>query len=127
MQPQSRSSAVSPNRRHWSTPVTDFHRQASSGLTVEVNTKTFEIMNLYTSNLENKRVDLFEGPGEGFAEENVLLASNMTNQQLMDQGNQMMDETDQAFLMARLGLEIMICHKELWKLVIVGVLIRMYL
>ncbi|KAG8382454.1 hypothetical protein BUALT_Bualt05G0078900 [Buddleja alternifolia] len=29
----------------------------------------------YASNLENKRVDLFEGPGEGFAEENVRLAS----------------------------------------------------
>lgn len=49
----------------------------------------------YASSLENKRVDLFEGPGEGMAEENVLLASNMTNQQLMDQGNKMMDETDQ--------------------------------
>lgn len=50
----------------------------------------------YSSNLENKRVDLFEGPGEGFAEDNVLLASNMTNQQLVDHGNHMMDETDQA-------------------------------
>lgn len=50
----------------------------------------------YASNLENKRVDLFEGPGEGFAEDNVLLASNMTNQQLVDRGNHMMDETDQA-------------------------------
>lgn len=49
----------------------------------------------YASNIENKRVDLFEGPGEGFAEENGLLASNMSNQQLMDQGNTMMDETDQ--------------------------------
>lgn len=47
------------------------------------------------NSLENKRVDLFEGPGEGMEEENVLLASNMTNQQLMDQGNKMMDETDQ--------------------------------
>ncbi|KAL7111313.1 hypothetical protein ACP275_05G080200 [Erythranthe tilingii] len=50
----------------------------------------------YASNLENKRVDLFEGPGEGFVEENVLLASDMNNQQLMDHGNQMMDETDEA-------------------------------
>lgn len=50
----------------------------------------------YASNIENKRVDLFEGPGEGFAEENGLLASNMSNQQLMDQGNRMMDETDAA-------------------------------
>ncbi|WVZ78497.1 hypothetical protein U9M48_026200 [Paspalum notatum var. saurae] len=47
---------------------------------------------------ESKRVDLFDGPSveDGFGEENVLLASNMTNQQLMDQGNQLMDETDQA-------------------------------
>ncbi|XP_071920242.1 novel plant SNARE 11-like [Coffea arabica] len=49
----------------------------------------------YASNLENKRVELFEGPGEGFAEDNVLLASSMSNQQLMDHGNKMMDETDQ--------------------------------
>ncbi|XP_062234099.1 novel plant SNARE 11-like [Phragmites australis] len=47
---------------------------------------------------ENKQVDLFDGPSvdDGFGEENVLLASNMTNQQLMDRGNQLMDETDQA-------------------------------
>ncbi|KAI3727858.1 hypothetical protein L6452_16478 [Arctium lappa] len=50
----------------------------------------------YANNIENKRVELFEGPGEGFAEDNGLLASSMTNQQLMDQGNQMMDETDHA-------------------------------
>jgi SNARE protein len=29
-------------------------------------------------------------------EENVLLASNMSNQELMDKGNSMMDDTDQA-------------------------------
>ncbi|GFZ00861.1 putative plant snare 11 [Actinidia rufa] len=50
----------------------------------------------YASNLENKRVDLFEGPDEGYGEDNVLLASSMTNQQLMENGNRMMDETDQA-------------------------------
>ncbi|KAM7256719.1 hypothetical protein ACFE04_012460 [Oxalis oulophora] len=51
----------------------------------------------YASTLENnKRVELFEGPGDAYAEDNVLLASSMTNQQLMDQGNQMMDETDAA-------------------------------
>ncbi|KAL4323402.1 hypothetical protein GQ457_11G021590 [Hibiscus cannabinus] len=50
----------------------------------------------HQSNLENnKQVDLFDGPSEGFGEENVLLASSMTNQQLMDRGHQMMDETDQ--------------------------------
>lgn len=50
----------------------------------------------YASNLENKRADLFEGPDDGPAEDNGLLASSMTNQQLMGHGNQMMDETDQA-------------------------------
>ncbi|KAK4769108.1 hypothetical protein SAY86_027258 [Trapa natans] len=48
------------------------------------------------TNLENKRIDLFDGPHEGFNEDNGLLASSMTNQQLMDHGNHMMDETDQA-------------------------------
>ncbi|CAN6580577.1 unnamed protein product [Malus baccata var. baccata] len=50
----------------------------------------------YASNLENKKIDLFDGPAEDFGEQNVLLASAMTNQQLMDNGNQMMNETDQA-------------------------------
>ncbi|KAI3918590.1 hypothetical protein MKX01_041910 [Papaver californicum] len=52
----------------------------------------------YASTLDNKRVDLFDGPGggEGYGEENVLLASNMSNQQLIDSGNRMMDDTDQA-------------------------------
>ncbi|XP_031476836.1 novel plant SNARE 11-like [Nymphaea colorata] len=51
----------------------------------------------YSSSLENKRIDLFDGPGsEGPPEDNVILASSLTNQQLIDKGNQMMDETDQA-------------------------------
>ncbi|KAL2902869.1 putative plant SNARE 11 [Bienertia sinuspersici] len=50
----------------------------------------------YAANLDNKRVDLFEAPNEGVGEENVLLASTMTNEQLVDRGNRMMDETDQA-------------------------------
>ncbi|VAI90305.1 unnamed protein product [Triticum turgidum subsp. durum] len=47
---------------------------------------------------ENKRVDLFDAPSgeDAFGEENVLLASNMTNQQLMQHGDNLMDETDQA-------------------------------
>ncbi|KAL4587364.1 hypothetical protein LXL04_000233 [Taraxacum kok-saghyz] len=49
----------------------------------------------YASNIENKRVDLFGGPGEGFEEDNGLLASSMTNQQVMDNCHHMMDETDQ--------------------------------
>ncbi|KAM2046934.1 hypothetical protein ACFX1T_005662 [Malus domestica] len=48
------------------------------------------------SNLDNKKIDLFDGPAEDLGEQNVLLASAMTNQQLIDNGNQMMDETDQA-------------------------------
>ncbi|KAL6985860.1 putative plant SNARE 11 [Sarracenia purpurea var. burkii] len=50
----------------------------------------------YASNLDNKRADLFEGPGEEYGEDNVLLASSMTNQQLVENGNRMMDDTDQA-------------------------------
>ncbi|CAN1333881.1 Novel plant SNARE 11 [Linum perenne] len=68
--------------------------------------------------VDHKRVDLFDGPGEGFHDDNVMLASlmmfltfslinrvkkcfnlyvsAMTNEQLMDQGHHMMDETDQA-------------------------------
>lgn len=49
----------------------------------------------YATNLENKRIDLFDAPADDVGEENVLLASSMTNQQLMDNGNRMMDETDQ--------------------------------
>ncbi|KAJ3691228.1 putative plant SNARE 11 [Rhynchospora pubera] len=47
---------------------------------------------------ENKRVDLFEGAGavDNGYEENVMLASSMTNQQLVDHGNHLLDETDQA-------------------------------
>ncbi|XP_019709535.1 novel plant SNARE 11 isoform X2 [Elaeis guineensis] len=52
----------------------------------------------HANSLENKRVDLFDGPGggDGVGDEKVMLASTMTNQQLMDTGHQMMDETDQA-------------------------------
>ncbi|XP_016199046.1 novel plant SNARE 11-like isoform X1 [Arachis ipaensis] len=50
----------------------------------------------YATNIENKRIELFEGPSDGQVEENVLLASSMTNEQLINKGHQMMDETDQA-------------------------------
>eukprot|EP00252_Welwitschia_mirabilis_P026486 TRINITY_DN8706_c0_g3_i2.p1 TRINITY_DN8706_c0_g3~~TRINITY_DN8706_c0_g3_i2.p1 ORF type:complete len:269 (-),score=67.02 TRINITY_DN8706_c0_g3_i2:346-1152(-) len=53
----------------------------------------------YASSLGNKRVELFEGGtagGDTHAEENVQAASSMTTQQLVDSGNKMMDETDQA-------------------------------
>lgn len=52
----------------------------------------------YASSLGNKRVELFEGGttgGEAFAEENVRVASSMTNQELVEGGTKMMDETDQ--------------------------------
>ncbi|KAF5184070.1 putative plant snare [Thalictrum thalictroides] len=50
------------------------------------------------SSLENKRADLFDGSGdrEGLGEENVQLASSMNNQELINKGNRMMDETDEA-------------------------------
>ncbi|KAH9326496.1 hypothetical protein KI387_006674 [Taxus chinensis] len=53
----------------------------------------------YANSVGNKRVDLFEGGtggGEAFAEENIRVASTMTNQELVGHGTQMMDETDQA-------------------------------
>ncbi|XP_061988243.1 novel plant SNARE 11 [Rosa rugosa] len=50
----------------------------------------------YATNLENKKVDLFDAPANEYGEQNVLLASGMTNQQLIDNGHQMMDEIDQA-------------------------------
>ncbi|KAK1374899.1 putative plant SNARE 11 [Heracleum sosnowskyi] len=49
----------------------------------------------YASSLENKRADLFERPDESPAENNGLLASSMSNQELVDHGHKMMDETDQ--------------------------------
>ncbi|XP_038973956.1 novel plant SNARE 11-like [Phoenix dactylifera] len=52
----------------------------------------------HANSLENRRVDLVDGPGggDGVSDENIMLASTMTNQQLMDTGHGMMDETDQA-------------------------------
>ncbi|KAK7252711.1 hypothetical protein RIF29_36867 [Crotalaria pallida] len=50
----------------------------------------------YATDIDNKRNELFDGPDQGYAEDNVLLASTMSNEQLVDKGNQMMDETDQA-------------------------------
>ncbi|XP_047307058.1 novel plant SNARE 11-like [Impatiens glandulifera] len=48
----------------------------------------------YASNIDNKRIDLFDEPGEGLTEDNVFLASSMTNQQLVGEGHRMMDQTD---------------------------------
>ncbi|KAK2450168.1 putative plant SNARE [Trifolium repens] len=53
----------------------------------------------YMSTLGNKKVELFDtgaGPSEPVAEENVQLASEMSNQELINAGMKTMDETDQA-------------------------------
>lgn len=52
----------------------------------------------YAGSLGNKRAELFDRyeVGNGPGEENVFLASSMNNQQLMDTGDRMMNETDQA-------------------------------
>ncbi|KAJ8766379.1 hypothetical protein K2173_022438 [Erythroxylum novogranatense] len=52
----------------------------------------------YMNTLGNKRVELFDmgaGASEPTAEENVQLASAMSNQELIDAGKKTMDETDQ--------------------------------
>ncbi|CAA2972973.1 novel plant SNARE 12-like [Olea europaea var. sylvestris] len=53
----------------------------------------------YTSTLGNKRVELFDmgaGASEPTADENVQMASEMSNQELINAGTKTMDETDQA-------------------------------
>lgn len=52
----------------------------------------------YMSSLGNKRVELFDmgSASEPTAEENVQMASAMSNQELISAGNKTMDETDQA-------------------------------
>ncbi|KAL3727886.1 hypothetical protein ACJRO7_032604 [Eucalyptus globulus] len=52
----------------------------------------------YMSTLGNKKLELFDmgaGVSEPTADENVQVASAMSNQQLMDAGTKQMDETDQ--------------------------------
>ncbi|XP_043709566.1 novel plant SNARE 13 [Telopea speciosissima] len=53
----------------------------------------------YMSSLGNKKVELFDlgaGASEPVAEDNVQMASSMTNQELINAGTKTMDETDQA-------------------------------
>ncbi|KAH8494991.1 hypothetical protein H0E87_018243 [Populus deltoides] len=53
----------------------------------------------YMNSLDNKRVELFDmgaGASEPMAEENVRMASAMSNQELVDAGMKTMNETDQA-------------------------------
>ncbi|KAJ3672411.1 hypothetical protein LUZ60_007132 [Juncus effusus] len=45
---------------------------------------------------ENKRIDLFDAGADNDYEENVVQASSMSNQQLINHGNSLLDETDQA-------------------------------
>ncbi|KAL1334348.1 hypothetical protein HN51_063282 [Arachis hypogaea] len=53
----------------------------------------------YMNTIGNKKIELFDmgaGAGEPTAEENVKLASEMSNQELIKEGMKQMDETDQA-------------------------------
>ncbi|XP_071723762.1 novel plant SNARE 12 [Rutidosis leptorrhynchoides] len=52
----------------------------------------------YLNTLGNKKLELFDtgGVSEPTAEENVQMASAMSNQELINAGNKTMDETDQA-------------------------------
>ncbi|XP_038875562.1 novel plant SNARE 13 isoform X1 [Benincasa hispida] len=52
----------------------------------------------YMNSLGNKRVELFDegGVSEPTADDNIQMASSMTNQELIDAGKKTMDETDQA-------------------------------
>ncbi|KAK1359122.1 hypothetical protein POM88_043596 [Heracleum sosnowskyi] len=59
----------------------------------------FRFSILYMCSLGNKKVELFDsgvGPSEPTAEDNVQMASTMSNQELITAGNKTMDETDQA-------------------------------
>ncbi|KAJ7524193.1 hypothetical protein O6H91_18G081500 [Diphasiastrum complanatum] len=52
----------------------------------------------YTSSLGNRKAELFEGgtgSGEPLVDDNVRMASTMSNQQLIDSGKTTLDETDQ--------------------------------
>ncbi|KAG8079586.1 hypothetical protein GUJ93_ZPchr0007g4260 [Zizania palustris] len=49
----------------------------------------------YQSSLGNKRIELFDTGNDQVAEDNVQMASEMSNQQLIDAGRKQMDQTDQ--------------------------------
>lgn len=61
----------------------------------------------YMNSLGNKRVELFDegGVSEPTADDNVQMASSMTNQELIDAGKKTMDETDQAIERTRKVVE----------------------
>lgn len=62
----------------------------------------------YMSSLGNKRVELFDtgaGVSEPTAEDNVQMASTMSNQELVNAGMNTMDETDQAIERSKKAVE----------------------
>ncbi|CAD5193419.1 unnamed protein product [Musa acuminata subsp. malaccensis] len=62
----------------------------------------------YQSSLGNKRVELFDmgaGGNDPVAEDNVKMASDMSNQELVDAGRKQMDETDQAIQRSKMVVE----------------------
>ncbi|ONK67647.1 uncharacterized protein A4U43_C05F2250 [Asparagus officinalis] len=62
----------------------------------------------YTSSLGNKRVELFDmgvGSSDPAPEDNVQMASAMSNQELVNAGMKTMDETDQAIARSKMVVE----------------------
>ncbi|KAG6535663.1 hypothetical protein ZIOFF_000686 [Zingiber officinale] len=62
----------------------------------------------YQSSLGNKRVELFDmgaGTSDPVAEDNIKMASEMSNQELIYAGRQQMDETDQAIERSKMVVE----------------------
>ncbi|KAI9194573.1 hypothetical protein LWI28_007219 [Acer negundo] len=61
----------------------------------------------YMNSLGNKKVELFDmgGASEPTADENVQMASAMSNQELIHAGNKTMDETDQAIERSKMVVE----------------------
>ncbi|KAL6008827.1 putative plant SNARE 13 [Asimina triloba] len=63
---------------------------------------------VYTSSLGNKRVELFDmgaGGSDPTGDDNVRVASEMNNQELIDAGRNTMDETDQAIERSKKAVE----------------------
>ncbi|XP_021291042.1 novel plant SNARE 13 [Herrania umbratica] len=62
----------------------------------------------YMNTLGNKKIELFDmgaGVSEPTADENVKVASSMSNQELVDHGMKTMDETDQAIERSKKAVE----------------------
>ena len=61
----------------------------------------------YMNSLGNKKIELFDmgGASEPAADENVQMASAMSNQELIHAGNKTMDETDQAIERSKMVVE----------------------